>query len=161
MPGLMRLLAAGRQLVSARYVRPDWFTSHILNPLVAFLMRLGISVRGSQVLAVRGRITGQWRTTPVYLLTHRGERYLVSPRGVTQWARNVRANGEAELRLGQRRERIHAIELTDDEKPDILRAYLRRWHFEVSELFGHVGPNAPDADFRRIAPGHPVFRILP
>jgi deazaflavin-dependent oxidoreductase (nitroreductase family) len=146
--------------MAERYVRPDWFTTHLFNPIVAFFTRLGISVYGSRVLAVRGRTTGEWRTTPVNLLTYERERYLVAPRGVTQWVRNIRASGEGELRLGRGRERIRVVEIPDEEKPPILRAYLHRWQFEVGMFFGGVGPDSPDADLRRIAPDHPVFRIL-
>ena len=145
--------------MAERYVRPDWFTTHVFNRIVAFFTRLGLSVYGSRVLAVRGRTTGEWRTTPVNLLSHERERYLVAPRGVTQWVRNIRASGEGELRLGRRRERIRVVEVPDEEKPPILRAYLRRWRFEVGMFFGGVGPDSPDADLRRIAPDHPVFHI--
>jgi deazaflavin-dependent oxidoreductase (nitroreductase family) len=144
---------------SPRYVRPDWFTSHIFNPIVAGLTRIGISVLGSRVLAVRGRTSGEWRTVPVNLLTHDGERYLVAPRGVTQWVRNIRASGAGELRVGRRREPIKVTELADDEKPAVLRAYLRRWKMEVGVFFQGVGPDAPEEDLRRIAPDYPVFRI--
>jgi deazaflavin-dependent oxidoreductase (nitroreductase family) len=147
--------------MSQRYIRPDWFTSHVLNPTVSFLMRLGISVLGSRVLAVRGRTTGEWRTTPVNVLTYESGQYLVSPRGVTQWVRNVRAGGQAELRLGRGREPIHLDELPDEEKPPLLRAYLRRWAFEVAEFFDGVDPNAPESALKIIAPDHPVFRIRP
>jgi hypothetical protein len=80
----------------ARYLQPDWFTRNIFNRAVAGLTRLGISVWGSRILRVRGRTTGQWRSTPVNLLTHQGARYLVAPRGNTQWVRNLRATGRGE-----------------------------------------------------------------
>ena len=147
--------------MSDRYVRPGWFTTNIFNRVVALLTQLGLSVYGSRILAVRGRTSGQWRTTPVNLLTYRGERYLVAPRGVTQWVRNIRASGEGELRLGRRREPIGVVELSDGEKPEVLRAYLRRWRFEVGAFFQGVGPNASEDELRRIAPAHPVFRIVP
>ncbi len=95
-----------------RYIRPDWFTAHVFNPVVRGLTRLGVSVYGSRILAVRGRKSGQWRTTPVSLLEFRGQRYLVAPRGVTEWVRNIRATGQAELRLGSRREPIRVTELS-------------------------------------------------
>ena len=76
-----------------RYVEPGWFTRHVFNPLVALLTRAGVSVWGSRELRVRGRTTGEWRSTPVNLLTHDGIRYLVAPRGVTQWVRNLRVAG--------------------------------------------------------------------
>jgi deazaflavin-dependent oxidoreductase (nitroreductase family) len=147
--------------VSDRYVRPGWLTTNIFNRIVALLTRLGLSVYGSRILAVRGRTSGQWRTTPVNLLTYPGGRYLVAPRGVTQWVRNIRASGEGELRLGWRREPIRVVELGDGEKPDVLRAYLRRWRFEVGVFFQGVGPNASEDELRRIAPAYPVFRIVP
>ena len=144
-----------------RYVRPDWFTRSVFNPLVSLLTRLGVSVYGSRVLAVRGRTTGVWRTTPVNLLEYRGQQYLVAPRGVTQWVRNVRAGADAELRLGARRHSIRLVEMPDAEKPDLLRAYLRKWRWEVGQFFEGVGPEASPADLQRIAPNHPVFHITP
>jgi deazaflavin-dependent oxidoreductase (nitroreductase family) len=141
------------------YVRPGWFTTNVFNRVVAWLTSLGLSVYGSRVLAVRGRKSGEWRTTPVNLLRFEGGRYLVAPRGVTQWVRNVRAGGATELRLGRRRERVQVQELADEAKPRLLRAYLRKWRVEVGAFFQGVGPDAPDADLQCIAPLHPVFKI--
>ena len=143
-----------------RYIRPDWFTQHVFNRVVGWLTGLGLSVYGSRVLAVRGRKSGQWRTTPVNLLEFRGQRYLVAPRGVTEWVRNIRASGTGKLRLGPRREPIQVVELADAEKPELLRHYLRRWRWEAGQFFEGVGPDAPEGDIQRIAPNHPVFRIL-
>ena len=145
----------------ARYQRPGWFTAHVFNPMVAGLTRLGVSVWGSRILAVRGRKSGEWRTTPANLLTLDGTRYLVAPRGHTQWVRNLRVAGQGELRLGRRVERFRAEELEDDAKPPVLRAYLRRWKMEVGVFFGGVSADSPDVELRRIAPDHPVFRIEP
>jgi deazaflavin-dependent oxidoreductase (nitroreductase family) len=142
-----------------RYIRPDWFTKNIFNRLVAWLTRLGVSVYGSRILAVRGRKTGAWHTTPVNLLEYQGQRYLVAPRGVTQWVRNVRAGSGAELRLGARHEPILLVELPDSEKTDLLRHYLQRWKWEIGQFFEGVGPDASEEDIKRIAPNHPVFRI--
>lgn len=146
---------------ATRYIKPKKATS-MFNESVARLTRLGISVWGSRVLYVRGRTTGEWRSTPVNLLTCDGDRYLVAPRGNTQWVRNLRAaDGEGELRVGRRAERFRATELDDDAKPPVLRAYLRRWKFEVGVFFDGVNAKAPEETLRRIAPGYPVFRIEP
>jgi deazaflavin-dependent oxidoreductase (nitroreductase family) len=146
--------------MSDRYQRPGWFTTNVFNRIVAALTRAGISVWGSRVLEVRGRTSGEPRRTPVNLLTLGGERYLVAPRGHTQWVRNLRASGgEGRLLLGRGGEPFTATELTDDEKPALLRAYLKRWRWETGVFFGGVGPTSPDEDLRRIAPDHPVFRI--
>jgi deazaflavin-dependent oxidoreductase (nitroreductase family) len=141
------------------YKRPGWFTKHVFNGMVAALTRLGLSVWGSRILRVRGRTTGEWRETPVNVLTHDGRRYLVAPRGETQWVRNLRAAGHGELRLGRRLETFAASELADPDKPEILRAYLKRWKAEVGVFFDGVGAGSPDSEVRRIAPAHPVFRI--
>lgn len=132
-----------------------------MNPLVNGLARLGVSIVGSRELRVRGRVSGELRATPVNVLTHDSARYLVSPRGQTQWVRNVRAGGQAELRLGRRVETVELVEVADADKVEILRAYLRRWAFEVGVFFDGVGPDAPDADLRAIAGGYPVFHVQP
>jgi deazaflavin-dependent oxidoreductase (nitroreductase family) len=143
------------------FKRPGWFTKNVFNRIVAGLTRLGISVLGSRVLEVRGRSSGQWRQTPVNLLTYEGQRYLVAPRGETQWVRNLRASGEGRLRLGSKAEPFTAAEVSDDaEKAAILRAYLKRWKAEVGVFFEGVGPDSPEEELRRIAPRHPVFRIV-
>jgi deazaflavin-dependent oxidoreductase (nitroreductase family) len=131
----------------------------VFNPTVAALTRAGVSVWGSRELRVRGRTSGEWRTTPVNVLTHEGDRYLVAPRGVTQWVRNLRVAGEGELRVGRRLEPFRATELSDEQKPRILRAYLKRWKAEVGIFFGGVGADSSEDELRRISPDHPVFRI--
>jgi len=141
------------------YQRPGWFTKHVFNRIVAAMTRLGISVWGSRVLRVRGRTSGEWRTTPINLLTFEGQRYLVAPRGETQWVKNIRKAGGGELQLGRKTEPINVVELSDDDKPDLLRAYLKRWKAEVGVFFGGVSAKSPEEDLRRISPDHPVFRI--
>ena len=142
-----------------RYLAPGMFTTKVFNPAVAWLTRRGVSVWGSRVLRVRGRSSGEWRTVPVNLLSFEGERYLVSPRGQTQWVRNLRVAGGGELQVGSRLEVFTATEVADVDKAAILRAYLRRWKFEVGAFFEGVGPDASDEDLRAAGPRHPVFRI--
>ena len=142
-----------------RYVRPGWFTKHVFNRVVATFTRAGLSVWGSRELRVRGRTSGEWRTTPVNLLTIDGVRYLVAPRGETQWVRNLRVAGQGELRVGRRTEAFAATEIDDTAKPSILRAYLKRWKAEVGVFFDGVSAKSSEDDLRRIAPNHPIFRI--
>jgi deazaflavin-dependent oxidoreductase (nitroreductase family) len=138
--------------------RPGWFTKNVFNRLVAFLTRRGLSVAGSRVLEVPGRKSGEPRRTPVNPLTIDGDRYLVAPRGHTQWVRNLRASGTGRL-LGRRAEDFSATEIPDAEKPPILREYLRKWKWEVGAFFDGVDADSPEEDVRRIAPDHPIFRI--
>jgi deazaflavin-dependent oxidoreductase (nitroreductase family) len=141
-----------------RYQQPGRGTQ-VFNSAVASLAKMGISVYGSRVLAVRGRKSGEWRTTPVNPLNLEGERYLVSPRGNTQWVRNMRVAGGGELRVGRRVERFTAAEVPVEDRPRLLRAYLKKWRFEVGTFFHGVGPDASDEKLLAIAPDHPVFRI--
>jgi deazaflavin-dependent oxidoreductase (nitroreductase family) len=142
-----------------RYQRPDWFTKNVFNPMVAAFTRLGLSLWGSRILEVPGRKTGEPRRTPVNLMTFEDGRYLVAPRGHTQWVRNLRVSGSGKLHVGRRTEDFTAVELEDAAKPDLLRTYLRKWKWESGQFFGGVGPDAPEEEIRRIAPDHPVFRI--
>ena len=142
-----------------RYVAPDLLTRRVLNPLVAAATRLGLPLAGSRVLDVRGRSSGQWRTTPVNPLTIDGARYLVAPRGDTQWVRNLRAAGTGELRWGRRSQAFTAVEVPDADKPALLREYLRRWAWEVGVFFDGVHAGASEAELLAAAPKHPVFRI--
>jgi deazaflavin-dependent oxidoreductase (nitroreductase family) len=150
---------------ATRYVMPTTPVGRALarfsNSLVARFTRAGVSLRGSRVLYVRGRSSGEWRTTPVNPLSLDGGRYLVAPRGHTQWVKNMRVAGGGELRVGRRVEKFTATELADGDKPAILREYLRRWKMEVGIFFDGVGPDATDAQLLAIAPGYPVFRITP
>ena len=153
------MTAAAATTTGPRYQQPGWFTKNVFNRLVAWLTRLGVSVRGSRELRVRGRTSGEWRRTPVNLLHHDGRRYLVAPRGRTQWVRNLEVAGSGELRVGRRVEAFHATPVADADKVAILRDYLRHWKMEVGVFFDGVGPDAPDEELARIAPGYPVFRV--
>ena len=143
------------------YRKPGFTTLRILNPLGCFLTdQLGIGLKGSRVLSVRGRKSGKWFRTPVNPLEFSGQRYLVSPRGTTQWVRNIRASREARLSFRRKTETIHVEEVPDAEKAPILRAYLKNWAWEVGTFFAGVGATASEEELLRIAPDHPVFRIV-
>lgn len=145
--------------MSTYYRKPDWFTRNVFNRGVELLTRAGVSVWGSRILRVRGRKSGELHSHPVNLLTFDGVRYLVAPRGLTQWVRNIRVSGGGELVLGNKVEHFKAVEIPDEAKMPILRAYLRRWKAEVGIFFQGVSADSPEEDVRRIAPDHPVFRI--
>ena len=144
------------------YSEPGFFTTRVFNPVIAFFARrFGVSVMGARVLSVQGRRTGEWHSTPVNLLSFSGYRYLVAPRGETQWVRNIRVSRNARLTLGRHTETVQVEEIADSEKPPILRAYLEKWAWEVNRFFGGVGAEASVETLSQIAPKHPVFRISP
>ncbi|MCO5993155.1 nitroreductase/quinone reductase family protein [Actinoallomurus rhizosphaericola] len=144
--------------VQPRHVQAAGFEVHF-NKVVHFLTRKGISLLGTRILAVRGRTSGEWRTNPVNVLTYDGVRYLIAPRGHTQWVRNIRVTGGGELRLGRRTEAITVTELPDEEKPALLRQYFKRWGWEVARFFEEDIKKADDERLAAIAATVPVFRI--
>lgn len=145
--------------MAERFQEPGWFTKNVFNRLVAGATRIGVSVAGSRVLEVKGRKSGEWRRTPVNMLEFEGARYLVSPRGHTQWVRNMRVSGGGRLVLGRRAEDFTAKEVPVEDRVPLLRAYLEKWSWEVGAFFGGVGPDSSDTELLRIAPDHPAFRI--
>jgi deazaflavin-dependent oxidoreductase (nitroreductase family) len=147
-------------MADRHYREPGWLTRNVFNRAVALTTRAGISVLGSRVLEVRGRNSGLARRTPVNLLSLDGHQYLVSPRGESEWVRNVRADGgKLDLLLGSNRRHCLGHEVPDADKVDVLRGYLRRWKVEVGVFFDGVGPDSTDDEIRGIAHKHPVFRL--
>ena len=145
---------------ATRYVRPGRLDRR-LGGAVAWLTDRGLSLFGSRVLTVPGRTSGRPRSTPVNLLDLDGERYLVAPRGNTQWVRNVRAAGGAELRVGRRVEHVTLTELPVAERLPVIRVYLRRWGWEVGRFVEGLTKDSTDAEVLAVAPGMPVFRVIP
>ena len=82
--------------MSTRYDEPGR-AAQAANRVIRWLAELGISIAGTQALRVRGRKSGKQRGVVINLLTVDGVDYVVSPRGNTQWARNVRAAGVVEI----------------------------------------------------------------
>jgi deazaflavin-dependent oxidoreductase (nitroreductase family) len=147
--------------VARHYKEPGWFTKNVFNRAVEGLTKLGVSVWGSRTLAVRGRKSGEWRTTPVNLLAFDGKEYLVAPRGETEWVRNIRVAHGGELRLGKKVQPFSAVELDDDAKVPLLRAYLKRWKMETGQFFDGATADSTDEQLRAIAPKHPAFEVRP
>ncbi len=144
----------------SRYVRPGVFTNRVFNPLVAWLVRRGVGLKGAVILEVRGRKSGEPRTTPVNPLSLGGERYLVAPRGETEWVRNIRASATGTLITRRGREGFGIEEVADADKMPIIRAYLQEWAWEVGAFFEGLSATSTDAEIEAIASGFPVFRIV-
>jgi deazaflavin-dependent oxidoreductase (nitroreductase family) len=111
------------------------------------------------VLTVAGRTSGTPRSVPVNLMPLGHERYLVAPRGVTQWVRNVRAAEVAELRVGRRVETVRLVEVPVDQRVPVLRVYLDRWGWEVGRFVDGLTARSTDAELAAAAPGLPVFLV--
>ncbi|WP_374207773.1 nitroreductase family deazaflavin-dependent oxidoreductase [Streptomyces sp. XM4193] len=145
---------------STHALTPGRLTRRVLNPLVMWLNRRGLSLHGAHTLAVRGRTSGALRHAPVNPMELDGRTYLVAPRGHVQWTHNLRAAGGGELRLGKRVRHFTAVEVGDRDKPRVLRAYARRWS-EVGRYFSElgVGRDATLQQWHRSAEHFPVFAL--
>jgi deazaflavin-dependent oxidoreductase (nitroreductase family) len=101
----------------------------LFNPIARRLMRLGVPMGPNALLSVRGRKSGQTRTTPVALLQVGGRRWVIGTFGDVNWVRNLRAAGEGTITLGRRHELVRAEELTHDERvsffTEVLGPYVR------------------------------------
>jgi deazaflavin-dependent oxidoreductase (nitroreductase family) len=130
-----------------------------LNRTFGFLVGLGLGPAHIYLLEVRGRKSGKLYRTPVDLLQLGGTRYLVAPRGRTQWVRNAEAAGEVTLKRGSSRQRSRLRPIPDAEKPPILKAYLDNFRREVQRYFS-VAAGSPAEDFASIASNYPAFELL-
>ena len=129
-----------------RYIKPPWMQRHVGNRMSALFRPSLISK-----LSVQGRRSGRWHTTPVAVLEHNGERYLVSYRGASDWARNLEASGTARLSQHGRVEDIEVADVPVIERAALLNAYRDR--YGRLPTVGSVLRALPDpAD-------HPLFRI--
>ena len=144
---------------TTRYLAPTK-GDQIFNRLAGWLTRHGVSISGSRELRIVGRKSGQVRTNVVNLLVLDGQRYLVAPRGTTEWVRNLRAAGQGELKVGRKVEAFRFDELADADKPAVLREYLARWAWEVGRFFDGIDASSTDEELLAIAPGFPVFRLV-
>jgi deazaflavin-dependent oxidoreductase (nitroreductase family) len=138
--------------------RPSGF-ERFANKLVGGLVKLGVGPKSMRTLFVRGRKSGNWYSAPVNLLELDGTRYLLAPRGTTQWVRNLRAAGAGELRRGRFVETFQAVELPDEAKPVIMQAYLQRWHSQVRQFFPGMDASTPLDKLLAKAGDYPVFEL--
>jgi deazaflavin-dependent oxidoreductase (nitroreductase family) len=144
--------------MSTRYEEPNR-ALRAGNTVIRWLAELGISIAGTRALRVRGRKTGKERGVVINLLTVDGVDYVVSPRGNTQWARNVRAAGMAQVGSRWRPRRTDVSEVADDAKPELLQRYLDRWYWQVKDYVAPLTPQSSADEFRAAATSIPVFEL--
>jgi len=98
---------------------------------------------------------------PFYVLDVllRGDRrYLVAPRGHTQWVRNAKASGTVTLRRGRIADRYILREVEGREKAEVLKAYLETFRRQVQRFFP-VPAGSPAEQFVPLADRYPVFEL--
>jgi|ERR1019366_4896373 deazaflavin-dependent oxidoreductase (nitroreductase family) len=128
------------------------------NRFFGFLVGLGFGLKHNYLLQVRGRKSGRMFSTPIDLLEIGGKRFLVAPRGRTQWVRNAEAAGEITLRKGRSRQIYRLRSVADAEKPELLKAYLDSFKTTVQRYFPVPAGSAAER-FASIAANYPVFEL--
>jgi len=131
----------------------------LFNRTFGFLLGLGLGPSHIYLLQVRGRKTGKLFSTPVDLLELQGKRYLVAPRGRTQWVRNAEAAGEITLKRGSSRQKFRLRSIPDAEKPQILKAYLDSFKREVQRYFP-IPAGSPPEMFVELTSSYPAFELI-
>jgi deazaflavin-dependent oxidoreductase (nitroreductase family) len=144
---------------SRRFNQPTT-VDRAINKLFGLLVGLGLGLPHNYLLQVRGRKSGRIYSTPVDVLDRDGRRYLVAPRGYTQWVRNAIASGTVSLRKGRRSKKFGIRLLPDDEKPEVLKSYLDRYKLTVQRYFS-VPAGSPAEAFRPLTSDYPVFELIP
>lgn len=148
-------------VMATQYQEPSR-AARAANAAIRWLAETGVSIAGTRALRIRGRKTGKPRSVVVNLLSVDGVDYLVSPRGNTQWARNVRAAGVVEMGPRWHPKRALVREVDDAAKPAILRRYLARWYWQVKGFVpAWLTPDSGDQQLRAAAPSIPVFALTP
>jgi deazaflavin-dependent oxidoreductase (nitroreductase family) len=132
----------------------------VFNRIFGFLVGLGLGFSHNYLLQVRGRKSGKTYSTPIDLLELGGKRFLVAPRGHTQWVRNAEAAGEVTLKKGSKRQKFRLRALLDQEKPEILKAYLDQFRREVQSYFP-VAAGSPVEAFQELVQSYPAFELIP
>ena len=132
----------------------------VFNRTFGILVGLGLGFSYNYLLQVRGRKSGKIYSTPIDLLELGGKRFLVAPRGRTQWVRNAEAAGQVTLKKGSNRRQYRLRALSDQEKPEILKAYLDQFRREVQRYFP-VQAGSPVEAFRELGQNYPAFELMP
>ena len=140
--------------------QPPSSAERLFNRMFGFVVSLGLGPAYMYQLEVRGRKTGRIFSTPVSLVELDGKRFLVAPRGRTQWVRNAEAAGEVNLKKGSNRRNYRLRVLPDTEKPEILRTYLEHFRSAVQRFFP-IPAGSPAQDFAPLAGNYPVFELSP
>lgn len=141
------------------FLKPS-LTERIFNRLFGIALGFGVGLRHNYAVEVRGRKSGRIFSTPIDLLEAGGRRYLVAPRGETNWVRNARAAGRVTLHKGRRHEEFAVHEVGVAERPELLKAYLDGFALTVQRYFP-IPRGSPASDFATIAERYPVFELTP
>jgi deazaflavin-dependent oxidoreductase (nitroreductase family) len=131
----------------------------VINRIFGFLIGMGLGRSHHYMLEVRGRKTGKIYSTPVNLLEIDGKKFLVAPRGRTQWVRNAEASREIVLKKGNARQKFRIRDVPGEDRARILKEYVERYRTEVQRYFP-VAAGSPLEKFREVQESYPVFELI-
>jgi deazaflavin-dependent oxidoreductase (nitroreductase family) len=151
------ITAVDMQQSPTRFTQPT-LVDRVINRAFGFLVKLGLGLSHNFLLEVRGRKSGRIYSTPVNVLDYKDKRYLVAPRGETQWVRNILISQRATLVKGARREDVRLGPIPDEAKAEILKAYLDGYKLTVQRYFP-IPAGSPTEAFEALAARYPVFEI--
>lgn len=140
------------------YEKPSGFTQ-TMNGVMRWLASKGIGPKKMVTLEVKGRRSGEVRSTVVNVVEHEGQRYLVAPRGETEWVRNVRASGGEAVLVRGGRKTVRLEEVPLEQRAPICKTYLGENAMATKQHFG-IEPTAELSEYEGIASKHPVFRVV-
>ena len=159
---------ANRTLPANRPGAPDRAPAFVRAPngLVRWLLRHGAPMGPNGLLTVRGRSSGEPRTAPVAISEIDGRRYVIGAYGDVNWTRNLRAAGEADIKLHRRTEHVRARELDPAEAeeffgltvPGYIARFPRLGRSFLRILFTLVAPDVL-SDPVKAAATRPVFEL--
>jgi deazaflavin-dependent oxidoreductase (nitroreductase family) len=134
----------------------------VANVMTKTLLRSGVKLTGfgrhpTYLITVRGRKSGEPRSTPISVIEQHGNRYVLAPYGVVDWVRNLRAAGMAILTRGRQTEEIRAVELPSGDAVIVLKEFIASKN-PMGHFFG-VTPESTPEEFAHAAASHPVFRL--
>jgi len=132
----------------------------VFNRAFGLLVGLGLAPADYYLLEVKGRKSGRVYRNPVSLVPLHGVRFLVAPRGRTQWVRNVEVSNDVIFKRGSSSRRFRLRALADADKPPVLLAYLEKYRSVVQRYFP-VPAGSPPGAFAAIAARYPVFELVP
>jgi deazaflavin-dependent oxidoreductase (nitroreductase family) len=137
----------------------------LFNPIARRMLGAGFPMGPNALITIRGRKSGEPRTTPIALIEIEGRRWISSPFGDVNWVRNLRASGEATLTIGRKQQAVTAIELSKDERVaffrDLMGPYVKRIPLGLGRLIigAVLGAKEILDDPVGAADRHPVFEL--
>jgi deazaflavin-dependent oxidoreductase (nitroreductase family) len=133
--------------------------NRLINQLFRTLTRLGLGAPNRHILTVAGRKSGRLYATPVDVLEHDGNRFLVAGYGPAGWVRNARAADEVTLSRGRKTAHFRVVDARREEAIPVLRKYIAE--MKVTRAYFDARPDSPDDAIAAELERHPVLRLVP